>query len=98
MGRRLATEEGSSSVKEEKSRVKEEARKDKGKQRARVEEDAEDEEINADENDDEDDQDATSPKGAKRRRVNGEGDAYPSPNDSEPQQRIVKTLPRDTDG
>lgn len=98
MAQRLATEEASTSGNEVKVKVKDEKRKDKGKQPARDEEDAEEEQVNDYENDAEDDQTSGSPKAAKRRRVNGEGDSYPSPNDSDPQPRIIKTLPRDTDG
>ena len=91
-------------VKEEKIKVKEE--RNKGKRRARVEEeeeqrpspDAEGNEDAAGEPDD--DEEAGSPRGAKRLRVNGDGDSAPggSQNDDEPPLPKVKTLPRGSDG
>jgi structural maintenance of chromosomes protein 5 len=93
-------------VKEEKIKVKEE--RNKGKQRARVDEeeeeqrqppqDPEGDEDAAGEPDDE--EEAGSPRGAKRIRVNGDGDSAPggSQNDDEPPLPKVKTLPRGSDG
>ncbi|KIM34992.1 hypothetical protein M413DRAFT_449948 [Hebeloma cylindrosporum] len=91
-------------VKEEKIQIKEE--RNKGKQRARVE-DEEEEQISQDVEGDEDaagepddEEEAGSPRGAKRMRVNRDGDSVPggSQNEDEPPLPKVKTLPRGTDG
>jgi hypothetical protein len=92
---------GNTRVKEEK--IKEE--RNKGKQRALVEEEeqeqsrgAEGEEDAADERDDE--EETASPRGAKRVRVNRDGASVPSgsQNQEEPLLPKVKTLPRGRDG
>jgi len=91
-------------VKEEKIKVKEE--RNKGKQRARVDEEEEEQRPSPDAEEDEDaagepnnDEEAGSPRGAKRIRVNGDGDSAPggSQNDDAPLPK-VKTLPRGSDG
>jgi hypothetical protein len=60
--------------------------KSKGKQRAHAEEEDEEEE---------DEEVAGSPRGAKRSRVNEDGDSRPA---NRGEYKRVKTLPRDVDG
>jgi structural maintenance of chromosomes protein 5 len=97
---------GSSSIK-----IKEE-KKNKGKQRAYIEEDDEDEPVpnvngmHAINDDgegqdvqgetDEEDEEGGSPKGTKRSRVNEDGDSRPA--DKGKYKERVKTLPRGDDG
>lgn len=97
----------SSSLVKVKTKIKKE-NKNKGKQRTYVEdeEDEEDDEPTVNgkhdgesnaqgETDEEDEQDG-SPKGAKRSRVNEDGDSRPA--DKGKYKERVKTLPRDADG
>lgn len=107
MSRRTTTAQASEDprVKEKKIKVKEE--KSKGKRRAYTEEEEEEEQIQEhaedddaagdDEDGQQDEDEAGSPRGAKRARVNGDGDSVPS--GSGPQYHPkVKTQPRGDDG
>ena len=92
-------------IREGKVRVKEEKSKSKGKQRARVdaEDDEDDEQIGAGDQDAEGEDDegdpagVGSPRGAKRTRLNEEGESRPGGSGSRRLPRL-KTLPRDVDG
>jgi hypothetical protein len=106
MSRRATTAQDSENlrVKEEKIKVKEE--KSKGKRRAQTEEEEEqtqepaeeDDAAGDDEDGQQDDDGAGSPRGAKRARVNGEGDSVPSGSGPQYQHPKVKTQPRGDDG
>ena len=105
MPRRATTSEPTDdvTVRTERIKVKQERPKNKGKQRARIEEamEEEDQEQQAEEDVHEDahgeqEDGENSPRGNKRMRVNGEGASRPT-NGSQQQPRM-KTLPRDTDG
>ena len=107
MARRTSTMDSNDTtvVKAEKTRVKEEKVRDKGKRRAVEPEDDAEEQENEQEEEVDAEEMAASPKGAKRRRVNDEGDSVPSPapdGDDEPEEEPepprAQTLPRDVDG
>jgi len=109
-----STAGSSTQVKQEGVRFKKEKAKQEkvnGKRRAEtpVEEQLEHEQQQADDegvdsgteqqnNVEHDEQEAASPRGNKRRRMNGEGDSAPSGSQPEPNLPRVKTLPRGADG
>lgn len=103
MPRRATTSEAPDDiVKMENVRVKQERLRNKGKQRAIIEEEPgedDDAEGEPDEDFEEQEEEEHAPRGSKRLRVNDEGDSRPSSNGHDGQQvPKMKTLPRDTDG
>ncbi|KAF8076878.1 hypothetical protein FPV67DRAFT_1605252 [Lyophyllum atratum] len=91
-------------VKEEHRVKKKTLERDRGKQKARFEEEDADADADADGEEDEggegeadvDDDEGGSPRGAKRARVNEEGDSRPADKGKDIER--IKTLPRDVDG
>ena len=101
MPRRATTSEAPDDiVKMENVRVKQEKLRNKGKQRAIIEEEpGEDDDAVGEPDEDVGEQEEDTPRGSKRLRVNDEGDSRPISNGHDSQQvPKMKTLPRDTDG
>ena len=115
-GRTAASTAGpSTQVKQEGVRIKKEKAKQEkvnGRRHTEtpVEEELEQEQVDEEGADDgteqqnnvehDEEQEAASPRGNKRRRMNGEGDSTPSGGDGQPEPILprVKTLPRGADG
>ena len=102
MPRRATTSESPDDIgKMENVKVKQEKLRNKGKQRAIIEEEpGEDDDAEGEPDEDgEEQEEERTPRGSKRLRVNDEGDSHPNSNGHGSQQVTkMKTLPRDTDG